>query len=627
MASDMKMFTVDKFLGVNEAADGYTELKMGEASRMVNFYITDACNLEVRPGIRRVDFELERDPAPILASWAGHMSEQEFLVICDFSGGRDRLWMYITDETDADGHRVFYHQDGALGLTSAENAKVKIFPFGGKIYVMSKAKTVAYKNGTFQEELPYVPLVATGAAPAGGGTALENINLLSPLRRIDFSADGTSAAYVLPAEATGVTAITIDNVAQTISDAGSFDASTHTFTFATAPIKGVGNVEFTYTTDATQAEANRMQIINCPLVEAYNGSTDTRLFVAGDGTNICYYTGVPQSGEVTALYFPAMNEVAVDMSGSPVTGLRRHYSKLLVFKPDGTYTISYEPVTLADGRTIAGFYLRAANREFGNDVLGQVQTVNNYPRTVTKNGIYEWRITSSYYQDERYAKRISDKVGASLKRADVSRIVTCDDNFDKTYYVFLNDEKGTVLVNRYAIGNDGIWCVYQSDLCKGVKNAVVYAGAMVFVTDQDVLFFDVGASMDAALSTGGESLQIKALWESGYMDFGADFRRKYSSRIYVSLLPQSHSALTVTASTDKRETYLEKFLTANVFSWDNVSFRHWSFEMNGTPRIQRVRLKVKKFVYYKLIFKVEEPGARATVLSFDQQVRFSSMVK
>lgn len=626
-SSDTKMFTVDKFLGVNEAADGYTELKMGEASKMVNFFITDACNLEVRPGIRRVDFELERDPAPILASWAGHMSEQEFLVVCDFAEGVDRLWMYVNDESDADGHRVYYRQDGALGLTSAENAKVKIFPFGGKIYVMSSAKTVVYKDGSFQEEAPYVPLVIVGADPAGGGTTLENLNLLSPLRRIDYSADGTSTTYVLPDEATGVTAITIDNEAQTVDAAGSFDSSTHTFTFAAAPVKGVGNVEFTYTTDANVAEKNRMRIINCPLVEAYNGSTDTRLFVAGDGTNMCYYTGVPQSGEVTALYFPAMNEVAVDMSGSPVTGLRRHYSKLLVFKPDGTYTISYEPVTLVDGSTIAGFFLRAANREFGNDVLGQVQTVNNYPRTVTKNGIYEWRITSSYYQDERYAKRISDKVGSSLKKTDISRIVTCDDNFGKTYYVFLNDESGTVLVNRYAVTNDGIWCVYQSDLCKNVKNAMVYAGAMVFVTDQEVLYFDEGATMDAALATGEDSLQIKALWESGYMDFGADFRRKYSSRIYVSLLPQSHSALTVTASTDKRETYMEKTITAKVFSFGNISFAHWSFEMNVTPKIQRVRLKVKKFVYYKLIFKVEEPGARATVLSFDQQVRFSSMVK
>ena len=75
------MFTVDKFLGINEAADGYTELKMGEASKMENFFVTDAFNLTVRPGIQRVDSEKERDPAPILGSWAGYVNKQEYLLI------------------------------------------------------------------------------------------------------------------------------------------------------------------------------------------------------------------------------------------------------------------------------------------------------------------------------------------------------------------------------------------------------------------------------------------------------------------------------------------------------------------------------------------------------------------
>lgn len=622
-----KMFTVDKFLGINEAADGYTELKMGEASKMENFLVTDAFNLTVRPGIQRIDYDMERDPAPILASWAGYVEKQEYLLICDFLNGVDRLWLYIVDKEQADEHKLFYRQDGALGLTEAENAYVKIFPFGGNLYVMSKVKTVVFKDGQFREEVPYVPLVITGANPAGGGTTLENLNLLSAERRVEYSADGTSTAYVLPAEAVGVTKIVIDNVVQTVSGVGSFNTSNHTFTFNTAPIKGVANVEITYTTDAAAAEANRMQIIRCPLVEAYNGSTDTRLFVAGDGTNMCYYSGVTHSGDVTATYFPAMNEVAVDMSGSPVTGLVRHYSKLLVFKPDGTYTISYEPVTLTDGNTVAGFYLRSANRELGNDVLGQVQTVNNYPRTVTKDGIYEWRITSSFYQDERYAKRISDQVETSIRAADISKFVACDDNYGKTYYLFLNDELGTVLVNRYDLNRDGIWCIYRADLLKHVQKAMVYGGTMVFVTEKEVFYFDEASSVDAPEEFGGESTQIKAVWESGYMDFGADFRRKYSSRIYVSMLPESRSMMSVTASTDRRETYMEKSLRNDVFGWDNVGFANWTFNLSVIPKIQRVRLKVKKFVYYKLIFKVEEPGARATVLGFDQQVRFSSMVK
>lgn len=36
MQRGTKIYTVDKFLGINEAADGDTELKMGEASRMEN---------------------------------------------------------------------------------------------------------------------------------------------------------------------------------------------------------------------------------------------------------------------------------------------------------------------------------------------------------------------------------------------------------------------------------------------------------------------------------------------------------------------------------------------------------------------------------------------------------------
>ena len=54
------MFTVDKFLGINESGDGDTELKLGEASRMENFTITYAYNLSLRPGVRRIDFAAER---------------------------------------------------------------------------------------------------------------------------------------------------------------------------------------------------------------------------------------------------------------------------------------------------------------------------------------------------------------------------------------------------------------------------------------------------------------------------------------------------------------------------------------------------------------------------------------
>lgn len=617
------MFTVDKFLGINESGDGDTELKMGEASRMENFTITDAYNLALRPGIRRLDFNAERTPAPILATWAGFLNTEDFLVICDFLNGKDRLFVYRKTELGA--HDLVHHQEGALGLSEQKDAFVNIFTFNGYLYVMSAKNTVVYESGTFVKKQPYIPLVIAGADPAGGGTTLENINLLTGYRRMSFSADGTATAYVLPMEAAGVVGVTVDNVPQ--ENVGSFDSATHTFHFTTAPVKGVGNVEITYSTDPQTAEAARMQILTCKLREEYNGSTDTRLFVAGNGTNMCYYSGVTQEGEATALYFPAMNEVAVDMSGSAITGLVRHYSKLLVFKNDGTHSISYEPVTLTDGNTIAGFFLRPMNREFGNETMGQVQTVNNYPRTITKDGIYEWKITSSYYKDERYANRISDMVEHSLKKADISKIVTCDDDFQKNYYVFLNDREGTVLVNRYELNKGNCWCVYTSPLFRNVRSAMIHGGDMVFCNETEAFWLEEGLTRDAAMDAGGTPMQIKAIWESGFMAFGADFRRKYSSEIYVSVRPQSNSQIIVTAETDKRSDYLEKVVENDVFQWSNANFQNWSFNTNDRPTINRVRLKVKKFVYYKLKFRIDKDGAQGTILGVDQKVRFASMAK
>lgn len=628
MKSGTNMFTVDKFLGINEAADGFTELKMGEASVMENFLITDGFNLKVRPGAQRMDFSTERNPAPILASWAGFISEnstEEHLLIVDFANGKDRIWLYTRNEMG--GYTTQYHQEGALGLTSSNDHMVKIFAFGGKLWVMSRVNTVAYQDGEFVVQEPYVPLVIAGATPNGGGTTLEEINMLSSLRRIDYSADGEAKDYVLPGEARSIQRIVIDNLEQNVVSVGSYNAETNTFTFNTAPEKGVGNVEFTYDTYALDTEKSRLKILGMPLVEAYNGSTDTRLFMAGKG-NVCYYSGVTQYGEATPMYFPALNETRVDMTGASVTGMVRHYGKLLVFTRDGTYTLSYEPVTTEDGSTTAGFYLRSANREFGNDVMGQVRTVKNYPRTITQSGIYEWKITSSYYQDERYAQRVSDQVQETLRNAkDIHKIVTCDNDFDKTYYVFLNDDQGTVLVSRYDLAREDIWCIYRSDLFKNVSNVFVFNGTLFFTNGTEVFYLNDAARMDAAPEVGGEPMGIKALWESGYMDFGADFRRKFNSEIYVSILPEAHSELIITAETDRRNEYTEKTVTSNIFDFSALDFEDFTFNTNNTPKIHKVRLKAKKFVYYKLIFRVDTDGAAATVLSYDQRVRFGSMAK
>lgn len=611
MDNNTRVFNVDKFLGLNEAADGYTELKMGEASRIENFDITEGLNLKTRPGVRRVA-EIDTG-GTILATWSGKLEGRDMLILAVRPD--DGFFRMDAYEMGADGAFTLAHtmKTGAAGLDT-----VKTFQFDGAVYIATETAFFRYTvEAGFDGALdPYIPKVLIGVSPSGGGTTLENINLLSPYRRVEYNADGESKAYWLPADALMVQRIVIDNVEYTAADSveelGTFDSESHTFTFKAAPQKGVGNVEIEYLAKGADVQGNRKKILGCRLAESYNGATDTRLFFAGNGTNVCYYSGVTEAGVPDPTYFPAMNEVRVNMDSSEITGLTRHYTKLLVFTRDGAYTITYEPVTLTDGSTVAGFYLRSANRDFGNEVMGQIQTVDNYPRTITRGGIYEWKITSSFYRDERNANRISQRVDKTLKKGDVAKVITCDDNYRKIYFVFLNDEEGTVLVNRYGIGAEKLWTVYKGQIFRNVAGASMCGTTMCFRTDREVFAFDENALTDAPVINGEDDTAIEAVWESGFHHFGADYRRKYSSILYLSMLSEENSELTVTAETDKRDDYLEKTVT---------------WEQEDSPKIKRIRLKTKKFVYYKLKLRVGTKGKRATVLGYDQQVRFASMAK
>lgn len=654
-ASDTKIFKVDKFLGLNESCDSATELKMGEASKIENFCITDGYNLRSRPGIRRYGSSyLTWNAGDLL--WKGYVEGREYL-----------LW--------GNGGML---NGRASGLNWGEqiafpgNVKIRnILQSGKDVYVLLEdldtgeictPKLVAefdeslgrpildvrlraqYGGGYFEE--PYIPLAVSGCTPAGGGTTMEPLNILTDKFRVQFTSESGVTDYVLPEMAADVVGVHVAGVEYPAEKFGTYDAETHTFA-GNACAPGV-EVVFVCVADDADLKAAREKFLAMPYHEHFNGATDTRIFFYGDGSNVCYYSGVLAFSDrhgygdrhfaegstawegtrdgthnEASLYIPAGNEIAVDFSDSPITAMVRHYSRLLVFKPDGTDAIIYEPVTLADGSVIAGFYLRPVHREFGNDALGQVVLINNNPRSFSKGSIYEWRIASGY-RDERNAKCISQKVTRTVAAADPAKLVVCDDGPGKTYYVFLNDEAGTVLVNRYDLD---AWSIYTSELTKGVTKSIVFEGYVLFTTNGGVYRFDPESRYDDAVERDGEDVPIEAVWESGYMDFGADHRRKYSSRIWLSLLPEVGASLDVTVETDKRSDYLTKTAGYALLGFGNIDFSDFSFLTHQTPKIKRIQIKVKKFVYYKLILKVTKPGARATVLGYDQQVRFSSNVK
>ena len=252
----------------------------------------------------------------------------------------------------------------------------------------------------------------------------------------------------------------------------------------------------------------------------------------------------------------------------------------------------------------------------------QIQTVENYPRTLCAGNLYEWKHNASYYSDERYAKLVSQKVAKTLAAADPLKIVACDDNVAGDYYMFLNDNDGTVLVNHY---RQDAWSVYKSDLFRNIRFAACARGDVLFASPSAVFRLDPNNAYDT--TPNGQNKPIEAVWESGFLPFGADYRRKYSANLWVSLLPACCSWLEITVKSDKRSDYLRKIISNSLACFSHLDFANFSFQTYAAPKIRRVKLKVKKFVYYKLIFRLSKPGAIATVLGYDQQVRYSSQVK
>lgn len=624
-----KIFTVDKFLGLNEAADGSTELKLGEAAKMENFCVTHGYNLKTRPGVTpMVNIQPEVSNDQIAAMWVGTIGNRECMVLL--------YWKSAPAYPDVPVLHIAVYEKAGDGYTQlayvpiegiGEICPVKLICMNDSVYAFAfvtgnpasrvNARIHLDAEGNLKisaSEMVYTPLILTGGNPAGGGTMLEPINILWNACYLEYSADGEATAYVLPSDVSSVSSVTVDGEKVT----GAYDEASHTFTFDAAPAKGINNVRFHARLNTDPAAYEKF--IAMEHWEAYNGATDTRLFFYGDGTNICYYTGVPTYG--TGLYIPAGNEIAVDSSASAITGMARHLSRLMVFKPDGAFTINYEPVTLADGSVIAGFYVRTASRNTGNEMNGQIQTVENYPRTFCAGNLYEWRHSASYYPDERYAKLISQRVCRTLAAADPLKIVTCDDNVAGDYYMFLNDDAGTVLVNHY---RQDAWSMYKSQLFQNIRFAACPRGDVLFANATAVFRFDPNNAYDTAPM--GLNLPIEAVFESGFMAFGADYKRKYSSNLWVSLLPECTSWLEITVKTDRRSDYLTKIVSNALACFAHLDFSNFSFQTYAAPKIRRIKLKVKKFVYYQLILRVSKEGASATVLGYDQQVRYSSDVK
>ena len=601
-----KVFPLKAFLGLNQNPDGDTKLKMGEAAAMNNFRITRDRNLQRRPGTKTI-LDLETDE-PVKGLWVGYVNGIEYMLgACD--GKLYKLWDDASGEFDIT----------EIGAVNTDK-DVHIFGFENKAYILDGSAYREWNGTTLSTVHGYRPLVKTNITPVNTedvSATLENVNRLCKERRVWISPDGTGTVFHLPEnDLASIDYVLFFGDGENLTPGTDYtvDLTAGTVTFTQAPPQMVNAYEIGYTVNA---DDQRTDVENMRYAELFAGTQDTRIFLYGDGTNKTIYSGIDYNGNPRADYFPDLYEALVGDENTPITGMIRHYSSLACYKKDSAWSISASSLTLAEGLNVPAFYVTPVNKAIGNAAPGQVRLVMNSPFTLFGNDLYEWK-NSSYYtsnltRDERQAKRISDRVWATLKGYHTESCYCYDDNDAQEYYICYD---GDALVYNYAAD---AWSHYTDFPVSCMANI----GEDLYIGTPDGKLKRFSSDY---MNDDGDV--IPAYWESGSMSFNQDYMRKYSAMAWVGVKPESNTELIITAKTDKK-TCDQKTISTQAYQFDfnEFAFDTLQFDELYDPQMYREKIKAKKFVFYKLIFYNENPVTRCTVLAADIRVRFTGFAK
>ncbi len=201
-----------------------------------------------------------------------------------------------------------------------------------------------YDGQTIGEVVGYVPTTSISRAPGGGGTILEDVNMLTGIRKNTFCADGESKEYYL--DATNIDSdyqpLVIVNDVQMDASAYTVDSSGGRIIFNEAPVApltdGQDNVSVKF---RKTVQGYRERINQCTLLQVF----DNRVFFSG---NPDYPNTVWHCSLNDPTYCSDLDYYNEGLDNAKVTGLVAGNNALWVFKEpsQANTTIFYHNPTI-----------------------------------------------------------------------------------------------------------------------------------------------------------------------------------------------------------------------------------------------------------------------------------------
>lgn len=486
---------------------------------------------------------------------------------------------------------LLLHMDGEGTLTELcadmNEAYSQGFFMNGALYLLdgqTYRKVFAQADGwtaAAVADQAFVPTTTIAAAPAGGGTSLEAVNLLTPRRINTFVGNGSATQFYLDAQD-----IDDDEVTATVSGSpvtvSSVNRSTGVVTLSSPPANanGLANVAITFSkTVAGSAD----KINKCRFAGLYGGKNDTRVFVSGnpDEPNCDW-----QSGLYDPSYFPDTGYTRIGSDATAIVGYVRQYESQLVIKEGGGQEATqYLRTFLLDENGTAAYPLQQGAQGAGGLAPRSFASLGDTPLFVSSDGVMG--VFGTAVTAQRAIRRMSRAVDPRLTAED-GLADACAAVWKDKYYLAVGGR--CYVADGRVSRSDGSPEWYYWDNFPA-RCLMVLDGRLWFGTaDGRICRVCSRDEQDAYLDDGQA---IDAWWCTPDLPLGSWGKQKNVREVMATLMAYTRSGVRVTYETAEGEVLaLERNL--DLFSFETLDFSRFTFRCQPGAVNMRVRRKLHR---------------------------------
>ena len=480
-----------------------------------------------------------------------------------------------------DGEGAFVHAgvnlyfrpvSGAQSLlcSSMNGAFSQAFTMNGVLYLLDGAcfRAVRRSGGAWTAERvqdsAYVPTTTVSASPAGGGTSLEAVNLLTGRRINTFIGDGKSTEFRL--DAAGLDRIPLTAAVNGAEVAiASVDYDKGRVALASAPPDGQGHdnvsIAFSKTVPGAAAKINR-----CRIAGLYGGKNDTRVFLAGNPDEPhCDW----QSGLYDPSYFPDTGYARMGTEASAIAGYLKQYESQIIVKTGGAQeATSFARTFVMTDDGASYFSLRQGAHGEGAVAPRSFAMLGDLPLFLSAQGVMG--VYGTAVAEQNTIRPVSEAVCPRLIR-ETTLEKACAAVFEGRYYLALN---GNVYVaDSHLTEEDGFpaWFFWANvpAQCLAVLDDRLWFGT----ADGRLCRFSLPDEADAYTDDGAA---IDAYWCTPTLSLSDWSRNKTIRDVIPTLMPYARSSAELCFTDEGGETQrLSRSL--DLFSFENWDFGRVSF--------------------------------------------------